>query len=353
MNELSLVIRGTAHEGWESVRVTRSIQQVHHTFAVSYSERATASGRRVPIFGGDPCTVKIDGKIVTKGWVAKPRRAYDAQSRSAVIQGASLTIDLVECAAEHKGGQWRNAGLMDIAKALCAPFKVPVIAETSVGARFRKFAIQDGETVIEALDRAARMRGVLLTTAPNGSLVFTRAGSARSSTVLRYGVNILSGEFNEDTSGRFSKYVVKTQATGDDDFSGEQAASLSRQAEDKGVARYRPTVILAENEDSGKELQDRAVWERNVRAGRSRTLSYTVENWHDDDGNLWSPNTLVRVDDEELGIRDELLIVTTEQSKDEQSGTITNLELMRREAFDLIEFPPKKPKGSGLLDDSD
>ena len=117
--------------------------------------------------------------------------------------------------------------------------------------------------------------------------------------------------------------------------------------DDRRVTRHRPLVVLAESQSGEGGLKDRAAWERNVRAGRSQRLSITVQGWRQDDGALWEPNMLVRVDDRRLHVSDELLIAAVTLSRGRQ-GTVTELELTLPGAFDVLELPPAK-KTTGWL----
>ena len=141
---------------------------------------------------------------------------------------------------------------------------------------------------------------------------------------------------------------MQDKLAGDDEFSGRQAAQIKRTSDDDRVPRYRPLIIHAENEDTGKELQARVDWERNNRAGRARRVTYTVFGWTDDDGKQWAPNTLVRVKDPWFRIDGELLIATVRFSKSLERGTTTQLDLVRPEAFDIQPLPPPKTKSAGL-----
>lgn len=341
-DELTVSARGLAIAGWSTVQLVRSLEQLSDTFHVAYAARATENREPLAVVEGDACVVKVGDDEALTGYVDDAEESYDAEASAASMSGRSLG-DLVDCAAVYKTGAWKNASLTQIARDLCEPFDVGVDAAADVGKVFRGFALQDGETVFEALDRAARMRGLLLRATGAGGLQLTRAGAEKTRTVLRYGENVLAGARRGSWKDRYSTYTVKAQVPGDDEFFGQKATQIKASADDAQVNRYRPTVVQAENEDSGRELQDRATWERNVRAGRSRRLTYKVRGWRDEDGALWAPNVLVRVDDTRLRIRDELLVVTATLAKTLGEGTTTTLELTAKEAFLVQPLPPPKP----------
>lgn len=350
MNELGLSINGTLYSGWKNVRLMRSLEQLAPTFNVSYTERVSEHLPPLPINEGDSVSVKIDSKpIVPYGYVDDIDRGYTKDDQTAEISGRASTGDLVDCTAIYKTGQWRNASLETIAKDLCAPFGVSVEAVSSVGKAFRRFSLQDGETVHEALSRACRMRGLLQLTSAEGKLRLARAGTRQVRTVLEYGKNVKEANLHGSWKDRFSQYVIKAQAAGDDLFFGQDAVTIKRTADDDNISRYRPTIIQAENEDSGKELQERANWERNIRAGKGRRYTCTVQGWYDGDGDLWEPNTLVPVLDHKLRLRDTLLLVTVNLQRT-MTETTAQLELCRKEAFDVQPYAAPKPaEGDGFL----
>jgi prophage tail gpP-like protein len=353
-SEFVITIGGINYGGWTSVRVTRSLEQLAHSFSVSFTDRWTDQNKAIPAHRGDACTVLYRGtrgdQVVTTGWIDENTLDYDATTRTLGLSGRSTTGDLCDCAAIHQGGSWSGVGLLRIAQDLCRPFGVSVSSAVDLGRPFSVFKLNDGETVFQALERACRMRGVIMTTHGSGALVFQRTGQTIVATTIERGVNILRGSKRDSHADRFSQYTVKIQmsaggSAGDDMTTPHPA--LKRTALDSHVTRYRPTIITAETEDSGPELQKRADWERNVRAGRACRLTYTVQGWENSAG-LWAPNTLVRVVDQDAEVDDELLIVTVTFERSGQ-GTTTTLELTQPGAFDVEPLPPKVKK-KGMFD---
>jgi prophage tail gpP-like protein len=341
-DEYLLRIAGKKYDGWTQVSVKRSIEELAHSFSASLTDRWTPEDDPIPIRAGEQAIVALNGRNVTIGYIDEDVSDYDSTSQSLSISGRSKTGDLIDCAAIHKSGAWTNQGLLKIAKDLCAPFNLRVRTKVDLGNPFPFFSIQDGETVFQAIDRGARMKGVLVLTDGEGGLYFDRTGTVKLRTTLQRGVNIVSGSKRNSWKDRFKNYTVKTQARGTDQYSGEAVTSIKRTTEDKGIDRHRPLIIQAENEDSGRELQKRVDWERNVRAGRSVRVSYTVQGWTHEEG-LWEPNKLIHVVDDKFRIDDVMLIVSAEQTRSE-SGTETKLELCAQEAFTVEPFAPKKER---------
>ena len=75
--------------------------------------------------------------------------------------------------------------------------------------------------------------------------------------------------------------------------------------------RYRPLVILAEDNATPDTMKKRVTWEHNVRYGRATRLTVSVQGWKAD-GVLWQPNKRVKIESPTLGVDAELLITNTQ-----------------------------------------
>lgn len=338
MADITLSVNGTIYGGWKQADVRLGIEQIAGTFELEVTERWADRAEPWPIRHGDRCTLQLDGETVISGFVDELMPQFDARQHGLTVVGRDATGDLVDCSAIAKSGQWQGRTLLQVAQDLTQPFGIEVVAETPVGAPFVTAALQEGETVFEALERAARMRGVLLVSDGQGRLIITRASKQTIAAALVQGENILRGNATFSLRDRFSKYICKGQNAGSDFTTPEQSAQpLSKSAQDGGVLRYRPLLIVAETLADGKSLGDRALWEAAVRLGRSARPVLTVQGWRHAEG-LWKPNRLVRVQAPYFQMDREMLIVSVAYRIGEQ-GTTTDIELCRPEAFELIPVP--------------
>ena len=180
-----------------------------------------------------------------------------------------------------------------------------------------------------------------MTSTVEGNIAIVRKGSSRAVTELHEGVNVISGSVDFDNTDRFNKYVCKGQTGGTDEFSGVDAASPVAEALDNGVERYRPTIVLAETSvDSGK-AQERANWEATTRAAKASEVNLRVQGWRQENGTLWTPNLIVRCRCPFLFVDKDLLIVSVTYIKN-NSGTLCDMKLMRKDAFDPKPVLPKE-----------
>lgn len=333
-DELALLTGGRVYGGWTTVIVGRSIEQLAGGFSVSVSERWPGQDAVRAIAPGEKFELMLGGARVMTGWVDTVDLGMDHLSHTVEVSGRDLTGDLVDCSAVSKTGQWQGQKIEAIARDLARPFGLKVRDDVDTGVALASFALQEGETVFEAIERAARIRALLLTTDGDGTLVITRAGVKRVSTTLMTGVNILDCRARLDLRDRFAEYTAKGQAPGDDYFNAEAVSQIRAVAKDPGVTRYRPLVLTNDAPDLAATLRQRVQWEANVRAARSTEVQVTVQGWRHATG-LWEPNTIVRLVAPPLRIDADLLISSVQYSLD-QRGTVTTLQLTRADAYKLL-----------------
>jgi prophage tail gpP-like protein len=341
---LQLLAGGRSHEGWESIRVIRSMEHGAGSFSLQVSERWPGVSAPRQVQAGQSCVVNIGGEAVISGYVDEVEASIDAASHTVSVAGRDAVGDLIDCSAVRKPGQWRGLRIEQIAAELAAPFAIRVRADVDTGKALTSFALQEGETVFDAISRAARIRALLVVSDGTGGLLITRAGSKRVGTVLELGSNLLKCSVKSDWKDRFSDYLLKGQAPGSDYFNATAASQIAARATDGGVTRRRPLLITADAPDIAATLQQRALWEANSRAAHSLTVTATVQGWRHADG-LWTPNTLVTVVADELHMAAQLLLVSAEFGLSGSEGSTTTLTLTRADAYTLLPIKPPDDAG--------
>lgn len=352
-HEVSLEIAGKKHLGFKTGMLTRSMEQAADTFDVTYSDRWLANSEPFPIEAGDTAKILFDGIPALTGFVDGTEVSYSAKSSDLQARGRSKTGDLIDCSAVFKAGQWRKKTLRSICEDLLAPFNVGLIIDGDEGPPFKRFAVENGETVFEAVARMCKLRSKIPMSDANGNLVLAQAGLFKTKTVLRDGVNIKTGRRSDDWRDRFSDYLLRGQVKGDDDTFGRAAAWASSRCVDAHLAerlRFRPLVVLSGGQDGKKDLDRRARLECNRRAGRGERLSYTVSGWQNAEGLFWEPNTMITVKDERLRVNADLLISSvTYRFGLSDDGFSTDLVLVRRETFDFLRDYPRRLRGKAWV----
>lgn len=333
--DVRLRIDGRIYGGWQEITLRRSMDQLAATFELRLTDRWAGQDTVRPIMPGAACTVLVDDEPYLHGYVDDAAPAYDAKRYAITVSGRDKAGDLADCAAPST--QFAGRTLVQVAAELCKPYGIGVLVSTPAPGIFDHLKTQEGDSVLETLEAAARVRGVLLLSDGLGHLLITRAATTRISTPLALGKTVLRCRAYYSHRDRYSLYTVKGQSAGSDDWYGEDAAQPQGTAADAAVTRYRPLTVLAEESIDPAAARKRAQWERAVRYGRSRRLSYTVPGWRHADG-LWEPNHLVRVRDTLLDVDEDRLIAGVTLMLDED-GCRARLDIAPRQAYELMAMP--------------
>jgi len=294
-HELLLTVDGVRYGGWTGGTVERSIENMSGGFRLELTDPWDGTP---PIGEQSRCTLQLGGETVISGYVDTIEIEESATSHGITVSGRDAAGDLVDCSAVHPSGEWRGLSLREQVFELAQPFGINVRTDTSLdgAAPFPVFRLEEGETAWRAIDRACRFRQALCVSDGAGGLVLTRAGKGRADVELRRGENVLSIRFERSSKDRFSSYTVKGQRDAADDEPADRAAHGIGSAGDPGVRRYRPRVLVAEDQSDDGSLAGRAGWEASTRAGRSQKMTVTVQGWRQTaGGRLWRPNERVRV----------------------------------------------------------
>lgn len=330
-DELELRVEGRSFTGWEEVSVARALDALSGAFRLTVSDR-----RPYPVRPGDACEVILAGELLISGYVDVLDVEVGPERRLAVVEGRDKTADLVDCSEISEPAEHFDVRLADLAVRIASPFGVEVRSELAEDEPFQVFKVNPGETAFAALERAARRRGALLYSEGDGVLVISRPASGRAAGALVEGPrgNVERCKLRIDGRNRFRTYVVRAQGPGGDDHYGPDVALVEGRAEDPGVSRYRPLLVVGDGAMTFEDAADRASWEATVRAARAAWISVEVPGWRQAPGGPpWRVNDLVRVDVPSALVDQELLIASVHHQRDKEQGTRTTLGLTRRDAY--------------------
>ncbi|MDR1165749.1 MAG: phage tail protein [Deltaproteobacteria bacterium] len=346
--EVTLRINGVNWVGWTSFEATREIDSICGQFALGLVDRWMPGMEALPIAAGMPCEVVLgEGDPLFNGYIDKVDFSLAMGNHAIQITGREKAEDLVDCSAVHTPGTWKGLKIQELLKELAKPFDITIAFNKNVdlGPPFPVFKLEEGETAFDAMDRALKLRELLVVPYGDGRLVITKLADYHIKTPLVQGENVLEASASYDMADRFSDYIVKGQAQGTDTNYGASVATVRGEARDESVERYRPFLVRAENQVDTASAIKRAKWEATTRAARSVTLTVKVRGWRREGDSLWDINYLVMAKLPYLRIKQELLISKVTYSLTLTGGTVATLELRDPKAFD--PEPPKKDSKSG------
>lgn len=318
---------------WRQVEIRESVDDLCAGVRLGLTRPGT--GDAMGLTANTVVEVLVDGVLVATVRPDSLRRDVGSSSHSIQLEARSLGRELVDC--QHSA-TLKGLRLGEVVKRLCAAFKVPVklAADTAV---VPDFSMQC-ELPANALINAVRAADLLLYPQPDGGLILTSPTSAAAVATLEYGVNLKRYSVVDEYKLRFSDYVVKGY-----DHTANSAHKGA--VKDAGITYFRPMHIVADRH--GKSVGGcgrRAQLERNRRLARAHRLDLEVQGWSHAAG-LWAINTQVRVIIPREGVDDVFLIGERAFTLDAQGGSVTQLQVMHRDAFIGIERKNTK-RGAGV-----
>jgi len=279
------------------------------------------TGAGIPCSPDDEATIVVSGELWGTGFVSEVNGTHDAASRSYSVTFVSRTVDATEASIDHPTMIVRDADLAKVAKTFDM---LGIGIEGDVKTEIKRVhKVVPGESLFDTVESEARSQGVLIYDTPQGKLKLADRPEGRQSGGLTRGVNITTA--NGSLSGRhaFSEVEARGQAS-----YGTKASSLRPRAKARGTARRRrPRLVVEEGESTSARLKKRADWEARRAAGDGVSASITTPGWRDADGKLWTRNFLVAVDDDWLGIQQDMVVADVTLAQDSRSGTTATLSL--------------------------
>lgn len=323
-------------EGWTEVSITRALKAVAGEIRLSIT-RDWKQAEVMPVQRGTPIKVDIGHDRVATGYISEFIPSYDSKEVRYELICFDKTIDLVECSVVHASGQWNNITLDALAREVCQPFGIDVVVETDVGDAFTTIRLEQGETAFELLERVARQRGVLLTSNSYGNLVITRASTEVLNTRLELGVNIRAARGRFSDRSRHSEVIVKGDGWSGSSDNPEETGGKQVTQYDKGVARYRPHILIMEEQFTVEGASRRGAWHIANAIAKSDTSEVTVSGWRmgkDLSGELWPLNKQVPVRDNIQQLDKDLLIANVSYI-DGKDGRVTVLSVVPPESMNI------------------
>jgi prophage tail gpP-like protein len=310
-----LEINGIKYTGWQSINVSKSIENLSGQFSFQSSVKdVLANGRRFienPIKAQDEARIFVEDDLLISGTIESLGISFDSSSHSVSVSGRDKTGDLIDSS---------------------------IIQKTyTVYSKAGSLKTEKGDTIFSFIDRYAQKLQVLINTDSDGNLIITRegvegVGGALISTKGNPNNNILNANIQITTNERFR--FIEVFAQEDNNNFGINTVLQKGAAEDEVVRNPRRIRIDYGDTASSNFLRDLAKWNINVKRAKGQRYNCRVQGYFNADGKIWRPNTLVEVNDDKCQLNGRFLIQGVTYSKSLQ-GSFTDLSIVNQGAFTL------------------
>lgn len=329
--ELEVYVRGKILTNWTSAAIHRSIDQAAGSFRVRSPGRSP-----FPIAPGDRVEISAGGDLLLVGHADRIQRSTGPDAREVVIEGRDRTADLVDCSPADDPSEWVNIDLPSLVAAIAGQFGIQVDYRAGPKPNLERVRPRPGDTAWAIIERACRLRGVLVYGDGTGRLVVREGGRDVSDVELVEGENLRSATFTADDSMRFRTYTVRGQRPGTDQAWGDLVTRVEGSATDLGARGGRRLVLIAEGLVTNQTSTERAQWEATVRAAAAGRVDALLGDWRRDpdrgDLRLWALNEQVPLRAPGIDVDGYMLVrdIGLEQTADSQGCF---LGLVRPDAY--------------------
>lgn len=340
-NETGILIDGKRFKGWESVRIVRSIDAMDTIEFTAPFESDDGNFRKTfkPL-SFKSCVFFVDGSPLFTGTAVSVTPNLEPNRKAVEVGGYSLPGVLNDCTVPPSAypAEFDGLDLVQIADRLVRPFGLGILILNDIGSIFERVACEPSKKVLSFLIELAQERGLIVSSSTDGSLTFSKSSEAGAPVaILKQGESPLIS-----VTPTFSPQEYYSTVTGIEPvvFGLEGSRHTIRNPHLEGI--FRPYAFIAQDTEDADVPQL-----VEAKAGRMfanvATYSANVATWRDPQGDLWEPNTTLKLlaPDAMVYSEYEFLIrsVTFERGPDSETAT---LELVFPESF-RGELPERMP----------
>lgn len=373
MSDVSMMIHGTRFHFWSGVRINLNIDAVATiSFNAPFDHEAPGFKRNFAPFGFAPVAIDVDDQRLFTGTMldVSPVITEDGKKEISVNAYAKCGV-LQDCTAppESMPLEFNKLNLLDIARKMASYFGVGVVFNADPGPVFDRVACDPDKKVLEFLADLAKQRGFVIGSDENGNLLFSKTSIGGIVAKLEQGVSPLLSvsptfnpqEYYSHITGLSPVEVAKPAAKSTakvkkDDKTDEKAGQGATKATEKaGQAEvkkepkkeektkkekqkpkpttykkftaideapvYRPLVFKIDDAEGATDVETATKAKMARMLGNMCTYAITVSTWFDAAGDLWRPNTKIKLKAPDSMIYDffEFDIKSVELSADENS----------------------------------
>lgn len=276
--------------------------------------------------------IYIGDELIFSGLVYASNPSFTDPGRIIDLKGASYTADAIDSTIKPPYEK-NNVTIEQRANELIASIGIGLESDISTGGPFTRITATPEESIFRHLVKLASQRGFLISTNPEGNMVFRKAGSGESVGTLQEGDGIVTewaAEF--DGRKRYNVYRAIGQSPGEN--------SKPSIAKDDAVPRSR-SLTFQPNDTTSGNIKNAAEWRRSKQLADSLSIVLPVNTWFAPNGTIWKENTILTVISKTFSIPDGFNFLIRSVKNDFEKDGKTAL---------LTIVPPQVYTGEKLID---
>lgn len=292
-DEVAILIDGQRFRFWDRVRVTRSIDTMDTVeFGAPFDADAPGFRETFRPFSFKPVVITVGGTPLFTGTMVAVSPAVENSQKIVSVSGYSLPGVLNDCTspASTYPLEFDNQGLREISAALASPFGIAVEFQADQGAVFERVASEPGKKVLAFLTELAKQRNLVISSTTRGKLLFSQSIESGTPVArLQQGSAPVMA-----VTPFFSPQEYYSHITGIEPVIVGLAGSQFTVKNPRLQGVTRPITFNAP--DTLDADVKAAVESKAGRMfGNMASYSVRVATWRDPQGNLWEPNTIVKL----------------------------------------------------------
>lgn len=306
MIKISFITNSTEFTQWNRIEIFKSINTITGTLFLRTMDFYKGKPTNWKIYDGDEYELKINEVSVSKGYIDKIVTDYGIDGYKNAYYTFQLacrdTTSALDSTYDKTENEWKKQTVLNIIRRICSAYGIEVAYESVAGAavnnKIESFKHNEGDKASDSIIRACSEFGLLPISYGDSKLTITKAAtSTLTFDSIEVGANVQQIVSVHSNADRYSSYTVKGIGLADDNKQLKDFIEPSGTAADSVMTTYRPLVIFSEVPTDNGKCQERAKWERNVRAGNSRKKIYRMLDWFQSNKEMWPINRLARVKD--------------------------------------------------------
>jgi prophage tail gpP-like protein len=320
---------GNAWSAFESVDVTAGANEAARSFRLTIAAQLGAAATAWTFTAGTEVSISSNNDLLVTGYVDRYQPHLNEHSQAIIhVSGRAARVKTRSIAQ-----RCIRPAILKIRR--CCRSRRRSISSASVlraisrSIRFRFTRSRRAKAFFAASRNSAGSKALSYLEGRDGSINITRLATGGNAPLIE-GVNCKSLSADHNWAGRHSTVITRGQRP---IGSGAQNLQIEQTAQDPAVTRYRPWLLVIDEDTDATRAMQRAKWRLAREAGYSLKANILVQGFHDDGGQLWTPGNTVWLDSQFLAVQQMMAIERVVYSQSRSAGSTTHLSLCDPQAL--------------------